>query len=447
MIKDPLKLLIFLGVGFLSLVSATALPNTNPAAPDGAYTIVIEGYDWGPAVSRVVLSLDETVTSASHQDYSVAVQRQTECAELPADQASGERRPVYAYVSDAQGNVVLAGQYVTLVLEVAPNQPLGSPIQYARNDRCRGNNWVDYTMTITNTSTKQQWNKEADRIMPLVDRFDLSGKFDYRDMPTMSYASCTPDGNEKAPLLIWLHGGGEGGSDPAIPLIANRAANYASDEIQTLFGGAYVLVPQSPTYWMDDGAGGLTTGRTNDIYNEALMALIEEYTEANPGVDRDRIYLGGCSNGGYMTLKLLLQHPNYFAAAFPSALAYQSEYLTDEQVTSIKDIPIWFVHSRDDSTTLAREMVIPVYERLRAAGAENVHLSLYDHVVDLTGLFGGEDFRYPGHWSWIYCHANACRRDADGSPVMLDGRPTTIMEWLAAQRRPRNGPPSRVDGR
>jgi len=53
--------------------------------------------------------------------------------------------------------------------------------------------------------------------------------------------------------------------------------------------------------------------------------------------------------------------------------------------------------------------------------------------VDITGFFGGEDYRYSGHWSWIYSHANESRRDLDGTPVMLDGRPVTIMEWLAAQ--------------
>ena len=256
-------------------------------------------------------------------------------------------------------------------------------------------------------------------------------------MPAMSYASYTPEAShEKLPLIIWLHGGGEGGTDPTIPLMANRAAHYASDEIQALFGGAFVLVPQSPTYWMDDGKRGATRGQADDIYHEALMALIQDYVAEHPQIDQHRIYVGGCSNGGYMTLKLLLLHPNYFAAAFPSALAYQSQFISDEQMASVKHIPMWFVHSRDDSTTLAKNTVIPVYERLKAAGAKNVHLSLYDHVVDITGFFGGEDYHYPGHWSWIYCHANACRRDADGSLVKLDGRPTTIMEWMAAQRRP-----------
>jgi hypothetical protein len=64
-----------------------------------------------------------------------------------------------------------------------------------------------------------------------------------------------------------------------------------------------------------------------------------------------------------------------------------------------------------------------------------VYLSLYDNVTDVTGFFGGKDFQYNGHWSWVYSHANVARTDKDGSPVLLNGRPVTIMEWTAAQKR------------
>jgi predicted peptidase len=138
-----------------------------------------------------------------------------------------------------------------------------------------------------------------------------------------------------------------------------------------------------------------------------------------------------------MALKLMLLHPDYFAAGFISSLAYQSRYLSDEQIKRVAPLPIWFVHSADDETTLPDQTVLPVYERLRAAGARNVHLSYYDHVVDITGFFGGEDYRYNGHWSWVYLHANQCRLDGDGSPVRLDGRPVSVMEWLSAQARGR----------
>src|SRR3954462_8041380 len=53
------------------------------------------------------------------------------------------------------------------------------------------------------------------------------------------------------PLVVWLHGGGEGGSlpdryyDNETPLRANRGAlGFASPEAQRIFGGAHVLAPQ-----------------------------------------------------------------------------------------------------------------------------------------------------------------------------------------------------------
>jgi len=278
------------------------------------------------------------------------------------------------------------------------------------------------------------WDTQAGRIMPLVDRLDLSGRFVHDSGVTLSYAWFAPKASRpKSPLLIWLHGGGEGGTDPTIPLLANRATNYASDEIQALFDGAWVLVPQCPGAWMHNREGVMTHGQEDDVYNVPLMALIREFVSSHPGIDADRVYVGGCSNGGYMSLKLILLHPDYFAAGFISSLAYQSRYITDAQIESIAHVPIWFVQSADDKTTVPEETVLPVYRRLEAAGARNVHLSFYDHVVDITGLFGGDDHRYNGHWSWIYLHANRCRRDFDGRPVTVGGRPVTIMEWLAAQ--------------
>ena len=240
-------------------------------------------------------------------------------------------------------------------------------------------------------------------------------------------------GGGKKPLIIWLHGGGEGGTDPTVALLGNRAANYASPDIQVLFGGAYVLVPQAPTFWMNREGGGYTRGDVEDIYNEGLMDLIKAYVADNPGIDPDRIYVGGCSNGGYMSLKLLLKDPDYFAAAFISALAYHAEYVTDAQIRSIRKVPIWFIHSKDDPVTLPEETAVPIYNRLLEAGARNVHFSYYDHVTDITNQYGGEGFHYSGHWSWIYSHANVARQDFDGGPVLVNGRPVTVMEWLAAQ--------------
>lgn len=399
----------------------------------GDYTLIVNGYDWGPGVNKVVLSMGEEIAEAKAADFSVTVERSAAGVEMRPEEAGGDRKVVYAYVSDEKGNRITKGNHVTLVLFVSPDDALGSPIKYVFQNGRGSNQWIDYKLTITHAASAKVWNTEAGRIMPDLDRFDSSGTFSQNEV-SLTYASFAPQNTAgKSPLLIWLHGGGEGGTDPSIALIANKATNYASDEIQAIFGGAHVLVPQSPTFWMQKAGGEYTRGDENDIYNEALMGLIKKYVADNPTVDTDRIYVGGCSNGGYMSLKLLLLYPDYFAAAYISALAYHEKYITDEQVESIKNIPIWFVHSKDDPVTIPEETVVPLYNRLMKAGAPNIHFSFYDHVIDLNGMYGGEDYHFNGHWSWIYSHVNHADFDFDGSPVTFDGKPVSLMEWVAKQ--------------
>jgi predicted peptidase len=268
-----------------------------------------------------------------------------------------------------------------------------------------------------------------------MDQFDLSGKYKVDDSITLSYAVYAPQIRAaKSPLIIWLHGGGEGGTDPSIAIIGNKVVNYASPEIQSYFGGAYVLAPQCPGAWMHNKKGVITHGQEDDMYNQGLLAMIKNFVRTHPEIDQNRIYVGGCSNGGYMALRLILADPGYFAAGYISALAYQSAYITDQQINSIRKVPIWFVHSKDDGVTVPEKTVVPVYQRLKAAGAP-VHFTFYDHVTDLSGFFGGENYHFNGHWSWIYSHSNTAKLDFDGNPVKIKDKPVTIMEWMATQKK------------
>jgi predicted esterase len=421
----------FLFLSFILFSIAVSAQKSYPKST-GEYKYVVEGFDWGPAVNKVILSLDDTTSKVNVNDFTVFVTRKSGEGEMAAEPVSGQRNIVTAYISDDRANKVANGKNITLILAVGPTISIGSPFQYSWK---KGNQWVDYQFNVIKNNSLEVWNKSTGKIMPLVDLFDLKGKFVYNDKLTMSYASYAPSNKkDKSPLIIWLHGGGEGGFDPTTALLGNKAANYASEAIQSVFDGAYVLVPQSPTFWMQNSQGTYTTGKVNDVYNEALMALIKDYVKANATIDASRIYIGGCSNGGYMSLKLILLHPEYFAAAYISSLAYSAEYITDAEIQKIKNIPIWFVHSKDDGTTKPNETVVPVYNRLIAAGARNVHFSFYDHVNDITNVYGGKGYEYPGHWSWVYLHENLPRKDFNGSLVKVNGKPVTIMEWMAAQQ-------------
>jgi len=426
-----LKILVLLFVVAPVSLMAESAGEKNSIAGD--YTLLVTGYDWGPGVNKVILSMEEEVVEAKANDFSVTVERSAAGVEMRAEEVGGDRKVVYAYVSDAKGNRIAKGNHVTLVLFVSPDDALGSPIKYIFQNGRGSNQWIDYKMTITHRTSEKVWNEETGRIMPALDKFDLNGTFSQNGI-ALTYASFAPQITDgKSPLLIWLHGGGEGGTDPSIALIANKVTNYASDEIQAIFGGAHVLVPQSPTFWMQKAGGDYTRGNENDIYNAALMGLIHKYVAENPTVDTNRIYIGGCSNGGYMSLKLLLLHPDYFAAGYISALAYHEKYITDKQVESIKNIPIWFVHSKDDRVTIPEETVVPLYHRLMKTGAPNIHFSFYNNVIDLSGVYGGEDYHFNGHWSWIYSHVNHADFDFDGNPVTVDGKSMSLMEWMAKQ--------------
>src|SRR5690606_26712225 len=157
--------------------------------------------------------------------FPVTATRKSTQGDITGENSTGNRNVVYAYVSDENGSRAEGGQYVTLVLSVSPVDAIVSPIQYFPR---LGNVWIDYQLNVVNSTSGKVWETESGRLMPLVDRFDLTGKFKYNDSMTLSYASFSPKiADEKAPLIIWLHGGGEGGIDPTIPLLGNRAANYA----------------------------------------------------------------------------------------------------------------------------------------------------------------------------------------------------------------------------
>lgn len=265
----------------------------------------------------------------------------------------------------------------------------------------------------------------AGQIRKLVDQF-ATGKSTF-DGVTLTYADYAPAKDKvKNPLVIWLHGMGEGGTDPTIPIAGNKAANFASKDIQSYFGGAYVLAPQTPTYWMD---GFTSFGDGTSKYEQALMSLIKDYVAQNKDIDTDRIYIGGDSNGGYMTMLMIRDYKDYFAAAVVACEALKDSLITDEQINEMKDLPIWFVAAKTDTVVPPNDYTVPTYNRLVNAGAKDVHMSLFDNVVDTSGLYKKSDqtpYEYNGHWSWIYVYNNEVSK-------VINGKKTTMMQWLASK--------------
>ncbi|MDH4125945.1 MAG: prolyl oligopeptidase family serine peptidase [Gammaproteobacteria bacterium] len=444
-------------------ILATVLSSPVFAQQTG-YSRIDEVMDWGAATTRLIVELGaEVPTGAVDADsFSVHVSRSDRRLAQPLLE-EGMRKVVEAYVSDAVGKPAGAGRYATLVMAVGPSLSLGNALNYGR-DPVTGRNfnaWTENVYTITQQQpiggikgglVATQMNGQT-RVG--IDEFEF-GATSYKDEEygvielTFAHFSA-PQDEKKNPLIIWLHGGGEGGTDPTIPLAANRATAFVSDEVQAIFGGAYVLAPQSPTRWMHGPSGqdgGAEKPDALSIYTRATQDLIESFVLQQPDVDSSRIYLAGASNGGWLTVRLVLDHPDYYAAALAVAEPLNLDYVSDEELQGIVDLPLWLVTAATDSTVDPVRFPLPLYTKLRKLGADNIHLSILPRVADMSGKYfdeHGAPHEYNGHWSWVPTYNNHLAYVAgEGGqlygPVAqqvneIDGREVvTVMEWLAAQK-------------
>jgi predicted peptidase len=405
--------------------------NTQPTS----YQTVTEIEDWGAATTKVIVNVGKPIPkdSVTTDTFKVHVQRSDKRLKTPLLE-EGDRTITNAYVADKDGNpAVQTGKYVVLEMKIGPNVSLGSPLNY--DWATSGfNDWIDMKYTITQqkdietsagTISGLVVDQFSGETRELVDDFS-TGKGIY-DNVNLTYADYSPaKDNHKNPLIIWLHGGGEGGTDPTIPLSANKAVSFVTDKTQAYFEGAYVLVPQAPTRWMD-GFTGIADGTSK--YENALKSLIDDYVTNHPDVDPNRIYIGGASNGGYMTMLMTRDYPGYFAAAYPVCEGLNDSKITDADIQKIKQTPTWFVAAKTDTTLPPAINTVPTYNRLVQADGKDIHLSLFDKVVDTSGLYtkaDGTPYEYNGHWSWIYVYNNE-------PAASINGQTTTLMEWIAAQ--------------
>lgn len=223
------------------------------------------------------------------------------------------------------------------------------------------------------------------------------------------------DDGKKHPLIIWFHGNGEGGYKDYRNNVSQKLANrgavaFAEDKTQKIFGGAYVVAPQADDTWYNNYTKG---------YIKSVKAMIDEFVSEN-NVDKNRIYVFGASAGGYMSFRMMIEYPNYFAAFSTSAAALDKAATSGGVATTTQDLmkirnkPLWMVHAQNDPTISYENTSKRVYDILSKYGAI---LSSYPNVKI------GET-EYNGHWSWIYSLRNM--------PVNNKGE--HLFEWMAKQR-------------
>jgi glyoxylase-like metal-dependent hydrolase (beta-lactamase superfamily II)/poly(3-hydroxybutyrate) depolymerase len=146
------------------------------------------------------------------------------------------------------------------------------------------------------------------------------------------------DAGKKYPLILFLHGEDERGTDNAKQLTGTKGATIWVEPDHLANHPVYVLAPQIP-----EGSDW-----TNESVFQATKNLLQEFVAKNSGVDKDRIYIEGISMGGTGTWNMILKNPKMFAAALTMSGNANAFLKDDAAFAGIKNMPIMVVHSEDD---------------------------------------------------------------------------------------------------
>jgi predicted peptidase len=142
---------------------------------------------------------------------------------------------------------------------------------------------------------------------------------------------------DRYPLVLFLHGSGERGTDNTRQITDQCVADVLSRPQVQKHHPAFVVVPQAP----EAAQWGFYIG---DSTPADLAVGIVRQLEHQFSIDPNRIYLTGFSMGGMGTFYLLARYPGLFAAAVP--LAGGGDPAIAREITRI---PLWAFHGDHDN--------------------------------------------------------------------------------------------------
>jgi predicted peptidase len=176
----------------------------------------------------------------------------------------------------------------------------------------------------------------------------------------------TIEKGKKYPLVLFLHGFGERGTDNDKHLKV-VGSTFAKQSLRAKYP-AFVVAPQAPGSWIQhpvfDKPIPLSPKPTTVLLltSDLVSALVKK-----EAVDADRLYLMGYSNGACAVWELLERNPTRWAAAVPMAGAGDPR-----AVAAAKHVAIWAFHGAKDATIPVHRME-ELIASLRAAGAQPLY--------------------------------------------------------------------------
>ena len=198
------------------------------------------------------------------------------------------------------------------------------------------------------------------------------------------------------PLLIFLHGAGERGTDNTLQL-THGASLFVTEENRKDFSVivAFLQCPKD-LYWAT-----INSRNPFRFYkyrrSNPQLDLVEQWInwlEKNLPVAQHQVYLGGLSMGGMGTLELLARNPKKFAAAFSICGGGHPK-----RARKLKHTPLWLFHGEVDAV-VPYQFSIDLYQALLQQNAP-VQLTSYP---DYNHNSWDAAFAEPKFLSWLLTH-------------------------------------------
>jgi predicted peptidase len=194
---------------------------------------------------------------------------------------------------------------------------------------------------------------------------------------------------ERWPLMLFLHGAGERGTNVWRSDL-HGPAKYIAAHPDFPF---IVLTPLCPS---------------NEVWSKEVLTNLLDETIQKYHTDTNRVYLTGLSLGGFGTWDLALACPEKFAAVIPIAgggndlpiILARLGYCTPQYVAALKSLPFWAFHGGKDGA-VPHEESERLIASLKALGVAEAKVTIYP---DATHNSWERTYNNPEVYDWLLQH-------------------------------------------
>ena len=245
-------------------------------------------------------------------------------------------------------------------------------------------------------------------------------KFAYLEEGRVLYRLYTPAAKGPRPMILFLHGGGNGGFEGERDNNKHIVTDYGPINFAENYPDVFVMAPMAVEFRRD-----MRTFKLNNRFEKSGSFDVPGYgwcreylgqvcdiirrMIAEGKVDGSRIYVTGMSMGGAGTIRAMSVGSDLFAACVPVCPT-----MTPETFSILKSIrrPVWVTSAYIDHTLYRHKYLVDAVMYLRDHGNCNAHLTLFaPEELEKYDIAITPDLPYPrlfseNHASWVPTYCN-----------------------------------------